>query len=483
MSSQILTGRGRASISNKLDQITFDKISFDRQPWTNAIKTLSAEVRKLDPEKRGVNLVLNPNSAATAASTNAQPPKTIPELPLVYVSIKPELTNATLRQVLDALAKSADKPITYQLEEYAVVFSLDDGARITPLVNRSFQADANMMAQALGIISKDTAAVGLLTSNFVLTEPFQAATNAAQIRYAVSNTFKAVGVDLNPALGKTFFYNDREGTILVRATDKELDLIEAYIKKNTIPPPVVNIKIRWVEIPKSLLTPSWLIASSNEFFVPLSDPDVSHKILTEAQTKDVLKRIEHRDGITLLSEGQVTTLPERQAQISTLETWGVVASINPKALTKPGVVSTNNDGTDYLKMETISLGQVFDVIPTVSADEDTISLNMTVTFREFLGYSKAEKEVTIYVDGKKRKTTLPLPIYRVRQITQNPIVSDGQTLLLANLPTKEIAKQPNGEMRTTDVTSTQTNLLFVLITPTIIDPAGNRAKPAPFLNR
>jgi len=30
-------------------------------------------------------------------------------------------------------------------------------------------------------------------------------------------------------------------------------------------------------------------------------------------------------------------------------------------------------------------------------------------------------------------------------------------------------------MRTTDVTSTQTNLLFILITPTIIDPAGNRA--------
>jgi hypothetical protein len=56
-------------------------------------------------------------------------------------------------------------------------------------------------------------------------------------------------------------------------------------------------------------------------------------------------------------------------------------------------------------------------------------------------------------------------------------------MILGNLPTRETAKQPNGEYKTTDVTSTQTNLLFVLITPTVIDPAGNRTKPAPILNR
>ena len=50
--------------------------------------------------------------------------------------------------------------------------------------------------------------------------------------------------------------------------------------------------------------------------------------------------------------------------------------------------------------------------------------------------------------------------------------------MLGNLPTTEIAKQPNGEFLTTDVTGNNTNFLFVFVTPTIIDPAGNRVNPA-----
>jgi hypothetical protein len=68
-------------------------------------------------------------------------------------------------------------------------------------------------------------------------------------------------------------------------------------------------------------------------------------------------------------------------------------------------------------------------------------------------------------------------------MTNTTVVPDGRTLLLGYFPATETAKQPNGEFKTTDVTNTQTNHLFILITPTIIDPAGNRAKPAPVLNR
>ncbi len=467
-------GRGRASISNKLDQIVFDKISFDRQPWTNVIQTLSAEVRKLAPDKRGVNLIVNPNTAETAASTSTRPASTPLPAPLVNVSIAPELTNATLRQVLDALVQSADKPITYQLEEYAVVFSINDGSQPIQLVNRSFHTDANMMAQALGIIPKIIGSAGLQTNELVLTEPFPAATNATQIRYAVSNTFKALGVDLNPAQGKTFFYNDREGTILVRATDEELDLVEAYIAKNTIPPPQVNIKTRWVEIPQNLMTPAWLNAASNAFFLPLADPKTRYNILTEQEMADVRRRIERRDGINLLSEGQVTTLSERQAQISVTEVKTIVTGF-----------STNKNGAVAPEVQPTPLGPVFDVLPTVTSDGASIRLEVIPTFTEFVGYdtNTAAQLIPTIVNGETNSAMLPLPIFRMKQATHSAVVPDGQTLILGNFTVTEIAKQPNGEMRTTDVTSTQTNLLFILVTPTIIDPAGNRAKPAPILNR
>ncbi len=304
-----------------------------------------------------------------------------------------------------------------------------------------------------------------------------------QIKQSLINTFKSIGVDLDPAQGKTFYYKDQSGFLFVRATEKELNLIEAYIAKNTVLQPQVNIKTRWVEIPQRLVTPAWLNAASNAFFRPLSNSEIHSSLLTEQEMADVRHRIERRDGIELLSEGQVTTLTERQAQISVQEVRTVATGINPKALTKPGVISTNEDASAYIDTKLTPLGPVFEVLPTVSADQKTISLHMVSTLTEFLGYYKAAKDIPIYVNGKKTKTTLPLPKYRVRQTTNDIIVPDGRTLILGNFPVTETAKQPNGEMRTNDVTSVQTNLLFILVTPTIIDPAGNRAKPATILNR
>ena len=283
--------------------------------------------------------------------------------------------------------------------------------------------------------------------------------------------------------GKSFYYKMQSGALYVRATLDDLDAIKEFITANCTPPPQVNIKIRWVEIPQSLITPALLNAASNAFLFPLSDPKNHSSILTKQEMADVIQRIERPDGMDLLNEAQVTTLSERPAQISISDARTVVTGINPKALTKPGVISTNTDASAYLETQSATLGPVFDVLPTLSADRATISLHMINTHVEFLGYNKAAKEIPIYVNGKKSKTTLPLPRYRVCQMTNDAVVPNGRTLILGNFPMTEIAKQTNGETLTTDVTSPQTNLLFVLITPTIIDPASNRAKPATILYR
>jgi type II secretory pathway component GspD/PulD (secretin) len=193
-------------------------------------------------------------------------------------------------------------------------------------------------------------------------------------------------------------------------------------------------------------------------------------ILSETQMAEIKKRIERRDGIELLSEGQVTTLTERQAQISVSEIKTIVTGI-----------STNKNASVEPEAQPVALGPVFDVLPTVTSDGASIRLEVIPTFIEFVGYdtNTAHQPAPKVVNGETNYTTLPLPIFRVKQITHDAVVPDGRTLILGNLTTK----QPNGEMRITDVTSTQTNLLFVLVTPTIIDPAGNRAKPAPRLNR
>jgi hypothetical protein len=50
--------------------------------------------------------------------------------------------------------------------------------------------------------------------------------NMEVIPCAVRQFFVTMGVNLDPLLGKSIFFNDRKGELFVRATPDELDLIE-----------------------------------------------------------------------------------------------------------------------------------------------------------------------------------------------------------------------------------------------------------------
>ena len=68
------------------------------------------------------------------------------------------------------------------------------------------------------------------------------------IATAVRNYFLAAGVNLSTNLGKVVIFNDRKGTLTVRATAEDLDLIEAAIQTLNTSPPEINIKAKFVEI-------------------------------------------------------------------------------------------------------------------------------------------------------------------------------------------------------------------------------------------
>src|ERR1035438_5749029 len=74
--------------------------------------------------------------------------------------------------------------------------------------------------------------------------------NMADVSRAAINYFETLGVDLDPTRnpGKSLFFNDRQGMLLVRASMQDLDIIEAAIQVLNIVPPQVNIKSKFVEI-------------------------------------------------------------------------------------------------------------------------------------------------------------------------------------------------------------------------------------------
>jgi Flp pilus assembly secretin CpaC/tetratricopeptide (TPR) repeat protein len=72
--------------------------------------------------------------------------------------------------------------------------------------------------------------------------------STAVIATAVRNYFLAAGVNLSTNEGKVVIFNDRKGTLTVRATAEDLDLIEAAIQTLNTSPPEINIKAKFVEI-------------------------------------------------------------------------------------------------------------------------------------------------------------------------------------------------------------------------------------------
>jgi general secretion pathway protein D len=130
----------------------------------------------------------------------------------------------------------------------------------------------------------------------------------------------------------------------------------------------------------------------------------------------------------------------------------------------------------------VPLGPTLDVIPHVSADGYTIQMNLIPTVTEFLGY---DDPGTFTTQVGNISATTPLPRFRVRQVTTSAIVWDGQTISLGGLISESVIKVKDkvpvlgdapiiGRLFRSEGMSSKKKNLVIFVTPTIIDPAGNR---------
>ena len=195
-------------------------------------------------------------------------------------------------------------------------------------------------------------------------------------------------------------------------------------------------------------------------------------ILTDPQAKTVFKALEARDDVEVLSAPEVTTLSGRQAQIQMVAFQTFVTVATP--------VVTNGVITNVLHTTNMPSGLKLDVIPYVAADGDTIQMTLIPSITQFLGY-----------DDRGTSGLLPLPRFRVRQVTTTATVWDGQTIviggfakenrtqltdkvpILGNLPwIGELFRSKRSKRSSANATNEKNLIIFV--TATIIDPAGNR---------
>lgn len=213
-------------------------------------------------------------------------------------------------------------------------------------------------------------------------------------------------------------------------------------------------------------------------------------ILTDAQSRAVLRALEQRAGVDVLSAPSVVTVSGRQAQIQVADIRTVLTGINPDAVKVPGAIPATN-ALPFTRTA-VPTGPSLDVIPVVSSDGVTINLTVIPTVTEFLGYDEPPKDskVEIMENGKARLVELPLPRFRVRQMETQAAIRDGQTLVLGGFPVEETRHAKDkvpvlgdiwlvGGLFRSESKSAVRKQLLVFVTATIIDSAGNRVNASP----
>jgi general secretion pathway protein D len=217
--------------------------------------------------------------------------------------------------------------------------------------------------------------------------------------------------------------------------------------------------------------------------------------MTDPQFRVAIQAIQQRTGSDVLSAPKVTTLSGRQTHISVQDLQYIVTgvSITENTSTSTGLVggagvvapSINYNTTPY------GFGPVLDVMPTISADGFSIQMALIPTILEFVGYDTqsqfvptAEGATGVGV-GVPLAAVLPLPHFRVREVVTTCNVWDGQTVVLGGLISENISKVKSqvpvlgdlpiiGRLFQSESTDSTKDNLLIFVTPTIIDPAGNR---------
>lgn len=170
--------------------------------------------------------------------------------------------------------------------------------------------------------------------------------------------------------------------------------------------------------PKQINVKARFFRGSKEDLAALGLQDNSTAIFDENQTKQFLNGIKESESLKFMGEMEVTTLSGRQAQINSSESV------------------TNSDGVK-------AVGPVLDVLPTAREDGQTVELSL-------LG--RMEETYQIGEDG-----TLQLPVIAEAKQFIRSVVWDGMTAVVS---------ARTGDQR-----------LIMLVTPRIIDSAGNAVHP------
>ena len=218
---------GRQEIVRKLRQMILPEVNLVDHTLREVVDFLAAETRKHDPDKQGVNFIINstegPRVPLSATGESLAHPR-FGDLETNMIKLDPALSYVRVTDLLDAIVKGAAQPIRYSIIDYGVIFSRrPEGTEL--LQGRTFVIrDPKAFIEGLKNVG---------ASSTPQDDPGQPP-NLGLLR----DFFAKVGVDFSPRSRNTLFFHDNhgrsfddhQGLLYVRASATDLEIIEAALQ-------------------------------------------------------------------------------------------------------------------------------------------------------------------------------------------------------------------------------------------------------------
>ena len=240
-------------------------------------------------------------------------------------------------------------------------------------------------------------------------------------------------------------------------------------------------------------------------------------VFTDPQFQVVIRALNQKKGIDLLSAPKITTKSGQRAVIEIVREFRY-----PTQFTEPKVPDIQSHGTTSSTTTTVALpvvgpstpsnfetrntGVTLEVEPVVGPDGITIDLNLVpqvVEFEGFINYGSPIKTVNPALLGFSPSTLLGMstssitltdnvinqPIFSTRKVTTNVSVWDGQTVVLGGLMREDVQKVEDrtpiigdipllGRLFRSNVDQHIKRNLIIFVTARLVNPAGQPVNQA-----
>ncbi|MFZ4482511.1 MAG: Amuc_1098 family type IV pilus outer membrane protein [Chthoniobacterales bacterium] len=509
----VLTTRGTQSVNRKLDEIVIPRINFTDATVREAVEYLRQRSAELDLDggdvgNRGVNIVLKLDAAAASQT------------------ITIDLSNIPLREALDYITRLAN--LKTKIEPYAVLIVPLSEATDT-LVTKEYRVPPGFITS-------------LPSGSAPAADAGSGGSTAA--RSTAKDFLESQGVQFPPGASANFLSSSSR--LIVRNTQENLDLVDALVENSTgSVPSQVEIESKFIEISQQNLKElgfDWLLGqfalpggsgvyagggtpnatgTTAPFAYPGTDTAVGVNnvtagnrtgeaaiagnaldallfgtpagpaagvlalagVFSNPQFQVVLRAVNQKKGIDVLSAPKVTTKSGTQATIEITREFRY-----PEVYSPPQIPQSTGSGTQPITPATpesfkmTPTGVRLVVEPTVGADNYTIDLRLlpeVTEFEGFINYGSPILNRGVVVTENK----IEYPVFNQRKVETSVSIYDGQTVALGGLIREDVQKVSDktpilGDIpyagvlfRSQSDQHIKRNLI-IFVTATLMDPAG-----------